>query len=713
MRIDTMTATFGKLEHQSLSLKPGLNVIHAPNEWGKSTWCAFLLAMLYGLDTRAKGGGKTLPEKERYAPWSGSPMSGRVELNWNGRDITIERTTKGRIPLGAFRAYETHTGMEVPELDGSNCGFLLLGVERSVYQRAGFIRLSDLPVTQDEALRRRLNQLVTTGDDSGDQAKLEKGLRELKNRCRYNRSGLLPQAIAQREGLCRTLEELEALEERQQQTEEALEQNAAQQKILANHTAALAYEQFCGQREKLTGARESSLLAGQKLEQLEAACRGIPSQEEIEKQLSLLRDHRGDLEAFQEAQSSLPLPPEPPQAPACFLGLNPDQAREQAELDAQLARKLRRKWWWLLLTAGGFSLLGAAVLLWLHQIIPGGILAGAGCLSVGAALAAMVHRRRSLQGLASRYGSLSPRSWKEQAEGYLRDTEEYRQREANYRRNLEALAQRRRELKQQHQKLCGDASLEQSSREWEQYRRQHWELENARQEANQAQREYESLKAMLHPVPPPSQEDTCSLSVQETAIQAEQLRQQERQLRRREGECRGRMEALGSREEIQTQLSRLEERIAQLQRYDRALALAQQTLTQASGELQRRFAPRISREAQRLFSRMTGGAYDRLTLSQDFSLLCGTRQEDALREAQWRSDGTIDQLYLALRLSTAQALTPEAPLILDDALVRFDDARMGRAMEVLQELSQSRQVILFTCQQREAEFAAALQAQQK
>ena len=710
MRIDTMTATFGKLEHQSLSLKPGLNVIHAPNEWGKSTWCAFLLAMLYGLDTRAKAGGKTLPEKERYAPWSGSPMSGRVELNWNGRDITIERTTKGRIPLGSFRAYETHTGMEVPELEGSNCGFLLLGVERSVYQRAGFIRLSDLPVTQDEALRRRLNQLVTTGDDSGDQAKLEKGLRELKNRCRYNRSGLLPQAIAQREGLRSTLEELEALQAQQERIAAELEQNAAQQKMLANHTAALAYKQFCGQREKLTGARESSLWAVQKLEQLEAACREIPSQEEIEKQLSLLRGHRADLEAFQEAQSSLPLPPEPPQAPACFLGLSPDQAREQAEADA---RKLRRNWWWLLLTAGGAAVIGAAALILLKQMLLGALLAGAGCLSVGAALAAMVHRRRSLQGLASRYGSLSPRSWKEQAEQYFRDVEEYRQQEANYRQNLEALAQRRRELKQQHQKLCGDASLEQSSREWEQYGRQRWELENARQEASQARREYESLKAMLHPVPPPSQEDTCSLSAQETAFQAEQLRQQERQLRRREGECRGRMEALGSREEIQAQLTRLEDRIATLQRYDRALALAQQALTQASGELQRRFAPRISREAQRLFSRMTGGAYDRLTLSQDFSLLCGTRQEDALREAQWRSDGTIDQLYLALRLSTAQALTPEAPLILDDALVRFDDVRMQSAMEVLNELSQSRQVILFTCQQREAEFAAALQAQQK
>ena len=46
MRIYEMTATFGKLEHDTLPLRPGLNIIPAPNEWGKSTWCAFLMAML-------------------------------------------------------------------------------------------------------------------------------------------------------------------------------------------------------------------------------------------------------------------------------------------------------------------------------------------------------------------------------------------------------------------------------------------------------------------------------------------------------------------------------------------------------------------------------------------------------------------------------------------------------------------------------------------
>ena len=122
MRIYKMTATFGKLENQTLTLEPGLNIITAPNEWGKSTWCAFLMAMLYGLDTREKTTKSSLAAKERFAPWSGSPMEGRIDLNWQGRDITIQRQTKRRVPLGEFRAFETASGVPVTELTAANCG---------------------------------------------------------------------------------------------------------------------------------------------------------------------------------------------------------------------------------------------------------------------------------------------------------------------------------------------------------------------------------------------------------------------------------------------------------------------------------------------------------------------------------------------------------------------------------------------------------------
>ena len=54
MKILSMQATFGKLDNETITFSPDLNVIHAPNEWGKSTWCAFLVAMLYGIDTRER-----------------------------------------------------------------------------------------------------------------------------------------------------------------------------------------------------------------------------------------------------------------------------------------------------------------------------------------------------------------------------------------------------------------------------------------------------------------------------------------------------------------------------------------------------------------------------------------------------------------------------------------------------------------------------------
>ena len=255
MKIYKMTATFGKLEHETLTLEPGLNIITAPNEWGKSTWCAFLLAMLYGLDTRVKSTKTTLADKERYQPWSGSPMSGRIDLSWNGRDITIERSTKRRVPLGEFRAYETASGLPVEELTAANCGAMLLGVEQTVYRRAGFVRFSDLPVTQDEALARRLNALVTTGSESTAGLDLAKQLRDLQNRCRHNNTGQLPQAEAR---LAELQDRLTQAEERT--TEQArLEARSAalrqEEEALHRHKAVLSYREAAEKQAALTLAR--------------------------------------------------------------------------------------------------------------------------------------------------------------------------------------------------------------------------------------------------------------------------------------------------------------------------------------------------------------------------------------------------------------------------------------------------------------------------
>jgi uncharacterized protein YhaN len=172
-----------------------------------------------------------------------------------------------------------------------------------------------------------------------------------------------------------------------------------------------------------------------------------------------------------------------------------------------------------------------------------------------------------------------------------------------------------------------------------------------------------------------------------------------RQLISRLGQCRGQLQVLDG--DTTQKLSQMDNRIQTLEKTYQALECARSALEEASQQLQRRFAPRISDTARKLFERLTGGRYDRIQLSQDLSLSAASTDEDALRSHHWRSDGTVDQLYLALRLAVADALIPDAPIILDDALVRFDDKRLHFALQVLKEQSAHRQVILFTCQSRE------------
>ena len=61
MELKRLKASFGRLEGAELTLHSGLNVIEAPNESGKSTWCAFLRSMLYGVSTSDRARGGSLP----------------------------------------------------------------------------------------------------------------------------------------------------------------------------------------------------------------------------------------------------------------------------------------------------------------------------------------------------------------------------------------------------------------------------------------------------------------------------------------------------------------------------------------------------------------------------------------------------------------------------------------------------------------------------
>lgn len=712
MILCSMTATFGKLDGETLSFSPGLNLITAPNEWGKSTWCAFLLAMLYGIDTRQRARQGQLPDKERYKPWSGKPMEGSMEVLWQNRRITIQRQTKGRVPMGHFRAFETETGFPVPELTADRCGQVLLGVERSVYQRTGFLQGRDLTVSRDEALSHRLNRLVTTGDDSPSGPALASGLRELKNKCRYNQSGLLPQARRELEACRSQLQALQKLDVQAAGLEERLRALDRRKQALEVHLTALQRQ---ADREKLAQvdqARDKERQAREELARAQAQCAGLPERAAAERNLAQWRSLQSALDALQLEQAMEQPAPQPPEAPAVLYGLDGEQARSQMRrrLDAltppagpSAAGKTAWAVW------AGAALCGLLLLI----LLPGlWKLLGAALLAVGGAgllrgfllrrkkAAADAQAARDMQKLLDDYQVAAP----EELEPLL---QAYQTRWAQYRRALEAfqsrtaaLETRRKDLQGKLAQLTGGGDTEAFLRTQTQALEAWDAWAAACRSAAQATGHRQAMEAVTAGLERDPLPDQLDLPEEESRRDLEEVRQAWTQTRSQLDACRGRRAALGDRLRLEAQEEALADRVSRLELWYAALQAGLAALEQAQQDLQSRFAPKIAAEAREILSSLTLGRYDRLLLDRDLSLSAGAAGENTVRPGIWRSDGTVDQLYLALRLAVSRALLPGAPLVLDDALTRFDDRRLAAALELLRR--EDRQILLFTCQSREA-----------
>ena len=709
MRIYSMRATFGKLEQATLTLEPGLNVIQAPNEWGKSTWCAFLIAMLYGIDSRAKSTRSQLADKERFRPWSGSPMEGSIELSWKGRDITIQRWTRGRIPMGEFRAFETASGLEIPELDSENCGRLLLGVEKEVFTRAGFLRFSDLPVTEDEQLRRRLNALVTTGDESGSGQLLEQKLKEIKNRCRYNRSGLIPQARQQKEQLEQRMEAYHTLDAQTRQLGNRVRELEQQIRSLENHRTALRHAAGVNAAATLREAQQTHAQARDHFEALENQAKIMPTGEVAASQIQELTGLREALETIMIEEQRLPQAPSRPEPPQGFEGCTAYQAMLQARQHRGELKTLApmTKGLSAIVTILAVCLLLLAPVLYFDNALAGLVAAGISLAALPVSLV-ILHRsrqyRRRLAQLTQLYGTANPTIWVQTAEEYATLWQNYIDGEgtAAFRKN--ELAHQKETLLAKCTTLSGAAGLSSTLEHWRGILRFWEEYADAEAALQQAEKHLQALRCVAVDTPPAPEEDTLTFSQEQTDRLLYDTNLELKQLLTKQGQLLGQLEALGSLEALEQENQAQERRILQLEQYYAASELALKALEQATAQLQRRFAPRISEAAGQILSRLTQSRYRRLTLGEDFSLQIGAEDETVLRSHHWRSDGTVDQLYLAVRLAVAQELMPQAPLVLDDALVRFDDLRLRAALEVLQEEAETKQVIVFTCQEREQAF---------
>ena len=611
MILRRLIANFGALSRASLELTPGLNVIEAPNEAGKSTWCAFLRVMLYGPESR-RGGKATRADKELYAPWDGSAMEGAVDLAWEGKNVTLRRTTGPAGPMRAFSAVYTGSNQPVSALSESDVGETLTGLSAEVFRRTAFIGPAGLRVDSGPEMEKYIALTVASGEEGTSFTEAAERLKIWQRRYRSRGQGRLVEQENDLRRLDDDLQELSSVERELEETERREERVSATYSELTDQLDAAARDNTRSHREyteELLALREEYARRKQESESIRAALRASP-----------LADAGGEETLLDKARA--------------------DSRRCEKLLRQKQGANASRLWPACLLLACLCAVAG-----FFHPIffLPAAVLLGEGgylWVQRRRALASEQRRNRELTAMRKRYGVATPEGILSAARTYCAQMQELR----SIRAAAEELRSRAKALAPRAASAPEGASGDRLAAAGEELR---------------------------------------SLSAQKARLNA-------------------RRDALGTRRDLQERRDALRAQHEADTRTYAALEIALRELTAADEERQASSAPALARRTKAYFRALTGGNYETVALDRGLSAAVRRFGDTLPHDELFLSRGTRDQLYLALRLALCEQ--SDCPLILDDALVRFDDERMGCAMELFRELSQTRQILLFTCQHRERRY---------
>ena len=632
MKINKLTATFGKFNNESIIFHGGLNIIEAPNESGKTTWCAFIMAMLYGVDSAERTKAGSLPVRQRYAPWSGAPMEGTAELTADNCDITIMRSTRLKnAPMREFSAFYTGTGIPVEKLSGSNAGELLTGVSRDVFARSAFVGQGAAAVTGNPEMEKRIQAIFSTGEEETSYSEAMERLGGWQRKRVYRQHGLIPEIEAQIGELQNNISEAEKTAETIRTSEEQLNQCEADCSTL--------------EAEVIQARKEHRNRLFREINSTRTEARQLADEQNAA--LEELSDRRDDL------RQSL------------FGRRKAELVEAEAEEDIRrleaLKEENRTNYFWIptfLLFLCAF----AGVVLY-QQLFPYTaviIAAAAMCLGAIVFLSLYVRRRAAINEAQGEIDRILRKYKAENAQDITLRLDDHH---ARY------VAARRAEDKARTASAAADAAYEKLSK-----------LESRvseELEGNSGNAEEISLGREL------------AEKRNEAARLSSQIAME-----------KGRLAVIGDPVIMKSDLERLEKEQAQLQEEAEAIEMAKAVLKDADDEIQSRFSPELGKIAAEYMSFVTGGRYEGVLLNRDFSAMAKTTDDTVARKSEYLSAGTVDLLYLAVRLAVCELALPDGetcPLIIDDALVNMDETRYAQALKLLGEIAKERQVILFTC----------------
>lgn len=749
---------FGTLQDFSLDFSSGLTVIKEDNGFGKSTLAAFLKAMLYGMTQTTK---RDIDKNDRkkFKPWQGGDFGGSLDLEVNGRQYRVDRSFGAKEKDDTFRLIDLTSGADSDDFS-ENLGVELFGVDAESFERSVFVPQVDTAIEMNNTIRAKLTGLIENSDDIGNYDNAVKVLEtrakfySVSNGARgdiadKNREiAVLEASFTDKSAAVSNLNAInsELISLREASTKLTAKKNELRKKITVVSDAAALLEQK-RQRDELVLSIEKAKQSVEKIKSDYAG--GFPTDEEIsqaEKQLGAIKSVESELGVLKGDDSDRS---ELENLKAYFKNGVPTEqeiydirknisAVSQLEIKAEsLKSRLQDAPQTAVESNNTFvkvclvlavvvAVLGAVAFLW--QTVIGIVLLSVAFLGLGFSgfmyLKNMITSNNTpkvdtvgmkaeydttcteidrmtaeIQGFCDRFDSeCEPLQVVENVAIAMRD---FSRLEASVKRNDDEIEKRRAEISAGYDRVntffdryFADSRLE--------YNERLSKLGRDKLEATRLENEIAVMSKRLAELP----EIEADVDLSEGADR-EQLLTEEKQLLAELDLINNQItsrEVESARLLAETQeLPELEERLENLkllrdeavERYSTIVATID-LLKKAKQDLSLRYLDRVTAGFKKYATLLGVDSADALI---DTDLNVELSECGSTREKGYFSCGMRDMIDIAMRLGLCDALfsDEEAMLILDDPFVNLDDARLKNAMELLNRLSETRQIIYLTC----------------
>lgn len=695
---------YGNLENKEINLEDNINIIHGENEAGKSTLLSYIVNTLYGISKTKDG--REISDYEKYKPWNSTEFSGKLSYKLeDGEEYEIFRDFNKKNPkIYNSKLEDITANFDTDKKDGSKFFVEQTGIDKQTYLSTVVSMQQEVRLEEKDQniLIQRIANLASSGEDNVSYKKAVQKLQEkIRDEIGTNKTSQKPINIIEKEinDITRKIEEIKPyqnrkyeIDEQKEQTEEELKELEIQMKILKELKEGMqeedGYEKEIDIKEKNrsqnvtkikelkaeeTNAEEEIKIPQMKISEIEKTIENNKKrQEEIEQNINGINEEINAIEN-QEATNS-------------------------TETNKGLSK------------GGIIGIIISVILIILSlTVIKNNILLVLGV--IGILLSAIVSKSKANKNAKleeARRNQIINR--KNEKIGQKRNLEDEKERITNdiknEQTNLEQEQIKEKELNSNLSMIKGqimllDKNNEQLCNELEEISLKLDTLKQKKVEeikAKYKENSIENLEELL-------EKDTL---ITEINNMEEKINNERLKLKGLEIEEKTILPEIDSLASLEERKELGQEKYKELKSEEEVINIAIDNLQEAYQEMKTTITPKFTNSLSNSIERISNGKYNRVTINDENGMIVENARGEYI-EAGKLSTGTIDQLYLSLRLSMIDELTKEKlPIILDETFAYFDNERLANALKFINERLEGHQAIIFTCTNREKEILEKL-----